>query len=72
MIFRQTTDKKIYASEVVSVLIISLIGLTLTEGLLFIGTDLLNLDFRLSKIAASIIVLFWNYFARKLFVYNKE
>ena len=72
MIFRQTTDKKINASEVVSVLIISLIGLTLTEGLLFIGTDLLNLDFRLSKIAASIIVLFWNYFARKLFVYNKE
>ena len=70
MIFRQSAASQVNVREIVSVLAISLIGLVLTEGLLFVGTDFLSMDFRMSKIAASIIVLFWNYIARKVFVYR--
>ena len=71
LIFCATASAKIEVRELVSVLVISLIGLLLTEGLLFVGRDLLQFDSRVSKIVASIIALFWNYVARKIFVYNK-
>lgn len=70
MIFRQSAASRVNVHEIISVFAISLIGLALTEGLLFVGTDFLSMDFRVSKIAASIIVLFWNYIARKVFVYK--
>lgn len=70
MIFRSTASSKIDVRELISVLAISVIGLLLTEALLFAGTDLIGLDYRIAKIAASILVLFWNYAARKIFVYK--
>ena len=70
MIFRSTASSKIDVRELISVLAISVIGLLLTEALLFPGTDLIGLDYRIAKIAASILVLFWNYAARKIFVYK--
>ena len=71
LIFRSDASKKISGQELFSVLIISLLGMVFTEILLFLGTDLLKVDFRASKIIASLIVLFWNYAARKIFVYKK-
>lgn len=70
LIFRAIAAPKVKAGELLSVLGISLIGLLLTEGLLFIGIDLLRLDFRVAKIIASVLVLFWNYITRKIFVYK--
>lgn len=56
--------------ELVSVLIIALIGLGLTELLLYAGIEWLGLHKLVSKAIAGILVLFYNYFARKLFVYK--
>ena len=70
MIFAAAKGKAAVTKELISVLVISLLGLLFTEGLLYLGTDMLGADYRVSKIIASIIVLFWNYFARKIFVYK--
>ena len=64
---REKADRK----ELVSVLVIALIGLGLTELLLYVGVAWLQMDKRLAKIVAAILVLFWNYAARKIFVYKK-
>ncbi len=69
LIFWEASGTKVAVGELISVLGISAVGLLLTEVFLFAGTDLLMLDVRFSKIIASLIVLFWNYFARKKFVY---
>lgn len=70
LIFKTTATEKANAKELLAVLLISLIGLLLTEALLLVGTEIIQMDYRVSKIIASIIVLFWNYFARKIFVYR--
>jgi len=70
LIFAAKAEKQIKTREIISVFAISVIGLGLTELLLYMGTDLLLLDFRLSKIVASVLILFWNYAARKILVYR--
>ena len=66
----QAGSKDNIKKEIIQVLIISGIGLALTELLLLVGVQGIRLDFRVAKIVATIIVLFWNYLARKIFVYN--
>ena len=70
-IFAAGSREKAEKKELVSVLVIALIGLGLTELLLYLGVAWLGMDKRLAKIAAAILVLFWNYAARKIFVYRK-
>lgn len=53
-------------------LIISTIGLIFTEILLYVFTDILGLYYLLSKIIAAIIVLFWNFTARRVMFYGKQ
>jgi len=48
---------------------VGLIGLGMTEGLVWLG-DLIGLYFMISKVIATIVVLVWNYLARKFFVYG--
>ena len=71
LVFQSGTDGKSSTRELVSVLVIALIGLGLTELLLYIGIEWFSLHKLVSKAIAGIIVLFWNYFARKIFVYKK-
>lgn len=52
--------------------IIGLIGLGLTELLVFILKDLAKLDVMLSKVIAAIIVLIWNFLARKYLIYRNN
>ena len=51
-------------------ILISVIGLIFTEILLFIFIDWLAIGYILSKIIASIIVLFWNFSARRIMFYG--
>lgn len=53
-----------------SFLIISIIGLGFTELLLFVFTEYLHLYYLYSKIISAIIVLFWNFSARRVFLYH--
>ena len=49
---------------------IGVIGLGITELILFLLTDLLGLHYMISKAIATVVVLFWNYLARKLAFYR--
>ena len=57
-------------AEFLSYGIIGLIGLGITMGLMFLLTDIAGLYFMLSKVITTFIVLFWNYLARKIFIYK--
>jgi len=51
--------------------LIGLFGLGITEVLLWILTDLFVFYYLYSKIITTIIVYFWNFFARKYLLFNK-
>lgn len=57
--------------EFLAYAIIGLIGLALTEALLFFFTDIVHLYFMISKVISAAIVLIWNFLARKLLLYRK-
>lgn len=50
--------------------VIGLVGAGLTEAILFVGTGLLLLDYRVSKIIASVVVLLWSFSARKTLLFR--
>ncbi|MBP0984557.1 MAG: GtrA family protein [Oscillospiraceae bacterium] len=52
--------------------VIGLIGLGLTELIMYLGTELLHISYLFVKIAAAAIVLVWNYVGRKLLIFNKK
>jgi putative flippase GtrA len=52
--------------------VIGIVGLGLNELFLWILTDMLMIYYLLSKIITTIIVYFWNFFARKLMLFNKQ
>ncbi|WP_409200129.1 GtrA family protein [Methanobrevibacter sp. DSM 116169] len=52
-------------------ILISTVGLIFTEILLYIFTDLLIINYLISKVIASILVLFWNFTARRLMFYGR-
>ena len=53
-------------------ILISTIGLVFTEVLLYLFTDVLGLYYLVSKIIAAIIVLFWNFIARRIMFYGTK
>lgn len=52
-------------------LLISTIGLIFTEILLYFFTDVCGIYYLMSKIISAIIVLFWNFIARRVMLYGK-
>ena len=53
-------------------ILISTVGLVFTEILLYFFTDICGLYYLISKIIAAIIVLFWNFLARRVMFYGKN
>ena len=51
---------------------IGLLGLALTELVLYAGTDLSGLDYRLSKVVAAAIVYLFNFSLRKLVLFSRS
>jgi putative flippase GtrA len=58
-------------NEFIFFTLIGLFGLGITEVLLWMLTDLFALYYLYSKIITTIIVYFWNFFARKYLLFNK-
>ncbi len=56
--------------EFISYGIIGLVGLGITELIMFLLTNCLSVHYMVSKMAATVIVLAWNYLARKLVLYK--
>ena len=52
--------------------IIGVIGLGFTEIIMYVLTEIAGLYFMFSKVIATIIVLVWNFVARKIILYRKK
>lgn len=53
-------------------ILLSLIGLGLNQLLMWVGSDLLGLFYLLTKIAATAIIMVYNFITRKLFLEGKQ
>lgn len=51
--------------------VIGAIGLGINELIMWVGTDLMQIHYMISKIISTMIVFFWNFFARKTLLFNK-
>ena len=69
-VFNKNRDNK-PAREFLFFAAIGVVGLLFNELIMFAGTDLLHLHYMLSKIISTMIVFFWNFFARKILLFNK-
>ena len=49
-------------------IVFSIIGLVLTEIIMFVGTNIINISYLIVKIAATAIVMVFNFITRKLFL----
>ena len=52
-------------------IIFSIIGLGLTEIIMYVGTDLININYLIVKIIATGIVMIFNFITRKIFLEKK-
>ena len=68
---KRKMEKHIFLEVVVFVLI-SLFGMGLNEFLMYVFVGLLAVQEMLSKVAAAIIVLLWNFFARKYILFKSS
>lgn len=69
-VFSESSKVKNKVKEFVVYGIIGLIGLLITEGIMYLFTDVFGLYFLISKIIAAEIVLVWNFAARKVVLYK--
>lgn len=67
--FKKIKDKEIKCFIIFT--LIGIIGLILTEILMFIFVDLVNINYMISKVVTGIIVVFWNYIARKIIIFKE-
>lgn len=54
--------------EFVIFVVLSVIGLLINNGFLWLGSDILNIDYRITKIVVTGIVMVWNFITRKIFL----
>lgn len=69
LVFTENKHNSIFEFIVYGV--IGVMGLALTELLMYIFTDKIGLYFMISKIIAAVIVLVWNFAARKIILYKE-
>ncbi|HTU25974.1 MAG TPA: GtrA family protein [Pirellulales bacterium] len=51
---------------------VGLVGLVLNEVLMYLGTDKLGFDYRISKLFSVALVLCWNFGARKILLFRDQ
>lgn len=56
------------SKQFITFIIFSIIGLILTEIIMYIGTDIINISYLIVKVAATLIVMVFNFITRKLFL----
>ncbi|SEA14851.1 GtrA family protein [Selenomonas ruminantium] len=58
--------------DYLAILIIGGTGLVITEWGMYIGVEIMNIYYLLSKMLVTTIVFLWNYWARRKFVFYRE
>ncbi|MDO4854825.1 MAG: GtrA family protein [Coriobacteriia bacterium] len=54
--------------EFTTFIILSVIGLLINDALMWAGTELVYIDYRIVKIFATAVVMVWNFVTRKIFL----
>ncbi len=54
--------------EFIIFVVLSVIGLGINDAFMWLGTDLLGVDYRITKIVATAVVMVWNFVTRKKFL----
>lgn len=68
-VFNISEDNSVFRNWLFFV-IFSVIGLILTEIIMKIGVDIYSLNYMVTKVGATIIVMIYNFITRKLFLEN--
>ncbi len=72
LVFSKKTSGGEKAKELTVFAVIAVFGLAITEGLMWIFTEKLGWYYMISKAVAAVIVLFWNFFMKKLLLYRRK
>jgi putative flippase GtrA len=72
-VFRVNSDSKQgkTVKDILIFVVVGIVGLGLTDYGMFLGTDLLKINYLIVKILITGVVLIWNYGARKILIFNK-
>ncbi|MBM6689297.1 GtrA family protein [Collinsella tanakaei] len=54
--------------EFVIFIILSVIGLAINDALMWVGTEMTPVDYRIVKVLATAVVMVWNFVSRKIFL----
>ncbi len=60
--------KKQTAKEIIIFVILSVIGLGINQIVMYVGSDLLQIYYMITKLVATFIVMVWNFVTRKIFI----
>ena len=58
--------------ELLLFLTISLLALAVTEGSMYLLTDLLRIDYRISRLISGVVTYLFNFFSRRFLIYRSE
>jgi putative flippase GtrA len=58
--------------ELALFLIISLLALAVTEGSMYLFTDLLRVDYRISRVFSGVLTYLFNFFSRRMVLYREK
>lgn len=72
LVFSKKTTGSEKAKEFMFFAVIAVFGLIITEVLMWFFTEKLSWYYMISKAVAAIIVLFWNFFMKKILLYRKK
>lgn len=60
--------KKQTIKEISLFVILSVVGLGINQFIMYLGADLINIHYMICKLAATIIVMVYNFITRKIFI----
>ena len=72
LVFSKKTEGSERIKEFIVFAVITVIGLCITEFLMWMFTEKLLWHYMISKAVAAVIVLFWNFFMKKILLYRTE
>lgn len=58
--------------EFVIFIVLSVIGLVINDALMWVGTEMTPVDYRIVKVLATAVVMVWNFVSRKVFLERHE
>ena len=71
LVFKANEARVSAVMEFIGYALIGIVGLGITELIMLLFTNCWHLHYMISKVIATVIVLFWNYLARKKILYKE-